>query len=87
MHTIYKYPLQITGFQTINMPVGAEVLHAGLDPSGKPCVWALVGPPHSLVPHHFYVIGTGNPIKDAEAIGEHVGSFVDGSFVWHVFLG
>ena len=85
MKTIYKYPIQITDEQEIKMPCDAEVIHAGLDPQGTPCLWAKVERNHPLEPVSVLVVGTGNPMPfHAE---RHVGSFNQGPFVWHVFLG
>ena len=84
MNTIWKYPLEITDYQEIEMPQGARLLHVGLDPAGVPCVWAEVvtdSRPKKIVP--LYVVGTGNPVPFGAS--EHVGSFNDGPFVWHVY--
>ena len=85
MKRIYKYPIQITDEQEIQMPFGAEVIHAGLDPQGTPCLWAKVESVNSPEPVSVLVVGTGKPMP--HAADRHVGSFVQGPFVWHVFLG
>lgn len=85
MKTIYKYPIQITDEQEITMPIGAEVIHAGLDPQGMPCLWAKVESDNPTEDVSVLVVGTGNPIMFHTE--RHVGSFVQGPFVWHVFLG
>lgn len=85
MKTIYKYPIEIIDSQVIEMPINAEVIHAGLDPQGAPCVWATVRPDNKSEPVAVFVVGTGNPIP--ERARQHVGSFNQGPFVWHVFIG
>lgn len=85
MKTIYKYPIQITDDQEISMPQGAQVIHAGLDPQGVPCVWALVDTRNEPEPLSILIHGTGNPMADTPH--KHVSSFTQGQFVWHVFLG
>lgn len=85
MKTIYKYPIQITDEQEISMPQGAEVIHAGLDPQGTPCVWAMVDTQNKPEPVSILVYGTGNPMTYTP--DRHVSSFTQGPFVWHVFLG
>ena len=85
MRTIYKYPIEITDEQTITMPECAEIIHVGLDPQGTPCIWAEVITERSLRPYDVIVAGTGHPLP-AGARNNHVGSFVQGSFVWHVFV-
>jgi hypothetical protein len=83
MKTIYKYPIKTTGCQEILMPSGAEPIHAGLDPSGQPCVWAKVDDDRKREIVNIYIVGTGNPMPDDNVA--HVGSFVQNCFVWHVF--
>ena len=85
MKTIYKYPIKITDEQEITMPQGAKVIHAGRDPEGTPCVWAQVDTEAKPEPVSILVYGTGNPMK-YEPLA-HVGSFNQGPFVWHVYLG
>lgn len=85
MKTIYKYPIQITNSQEVQMPFGAEVLHAGLDPQGTPCLWAMVETHHPTEPVSVLVVGTGNPMPFEPL--RHVGSFIQSPIVWHVFLG
>jgi len=85
MNTIYKYPIEITDIQEIEMPINAEVIHAGLDPQGTPCVWAKVRTDNKTDIFTFYIVGTGNSIPVMAR--RHVGSFNHGPFVWHVFVG
>lgn len=84
MKTIYKYPLEIKGEQTIKTGGdGANIIHVGLDPMGTPCIWLEVDTlwPYKDLP--IYIVGTGNPIPEGRG---HVGSFVQGPFVWHVYI-
>ena len=82
--TIWKFPLEITDRQAIEIPAGGHILSAGLDPSHVPSVWALVDPKRSNVKHTIVICGTGRPVpKD---VGRFIGSFVHlNAFVWHVF--
>jgi hypothetical protein len=83
--TIWKFPLDLTDFQTVDMPRGATALSAGLDPVGQLCVWALVEPDLGMLPVMVRIIGTGNPADGLER-WHFVGSVKQGSFVWHVFV-
>jgi hypothetical protein len=85
MKTIYKYPLEITDSQLIEMPMNAEILHAGIDPQGTACVWAALETRNEYEQVKLLIVGTGNPIP--ETARKHLGSFVQPPFVWHVFLG
>lgn len=82
MKTIHKYPIAITDSQEIQMPGGAYVIHAGLDPKDIPCVWAIVETDQPIEAKKILVVGTGHPLPFWHG---HVGSFVDESYVWHVF--
>ena len=87
MKTIYKYPIQIADSQTIWIPSGAKNLHVGLDPQGDPCLWAAVDTNAPDRPVTILIIGTGNGIAANLEVGPHIGSFSQGTFMWHVFLG
>lgn len=84
MVTIYKFPLRVVDCQQANVPAGAIPLHAGLDPSDIPCIWMKVDSKQPLEPFRVYIIGTGNSVP--ELADQHVGSFTQGPFVWHVFV-
>lgn len=54
-----------------------------LDPDGIPCIWAEVDTKANKAMMAIFVVGTGNP--KPEHAGHHAGSFVQGSFVWHLY--
>lgn len=83
MKTIWKYPIDIINWQCLNMPANPTLIHAGLDPQGTPCVWAIVEPDEPCEPVSIRVVGTGHPFTSE--LTQHVGSFNQGPFVWHVF--
>jgi hypothetical protein len=83
MKTVWKFPLRIADHQVVEMPAGAHVVHVGLDPGGQPSIWATVDTTKAIIGHAMFVIGTGQQIPDGD--NRHIGSFVDGSFVWHVW--
>jgi hypothetical protein len=80
--TIYKYPFGIDDRFAMQMPVGAEILHAEMQ-GGTPCLWALVDSeaPRELA---FRLFGTGHPFPEDVALA-HVSTFQQGPFVWHLF--
>lgn len=57
---IHKYELQITDYQTIEVPTPWQPLNIQFQ-KGELCIWGIVDPEESkeLVP--FWVIGTDNP--------------------------
>lgn len=94
MNTIWKFPFEIIDRQEVKMPTAIDVLHVGLDPQGAPCIWAKVDSTKNLRPWVLWVVGTGHPLPEDGKPGtgegfdfaSHIGSFVQGPFVWHVFL-
>ena len=77
---VLKYPLLLEGGpQNVIMPVGARIVLVAMQ-FGVPTLWAVVGeePPTTRI---FEVIGPGHHFDDLA----HVGSVLDGSYVWHVF--
>lgn len=83
MTTIYKYPFYIEDEPSITLPTGYQILHVGLDPQGTPCIWALVNTERSELPVRFFLVGTGHPVPSLSTV--HIGSFLQGRFVWHLF--
>ena len=80
---IYKYPLDVTGEQAINMPMGAEIRHVG-DQHGVLTLWAEVNP---NLPNRTKVIivrGTGQDFPPDKR-DVFLGTVIMGVFVWHVF--
>jgi hypothetical protein len=83
MITIHKFPLDGKACQPMALPEGAAILHVGLDPENKPCVWARVDPDRPLKGRQFFTIGTGERLPPPAKY--HHGSYVDGPYIWHVF--
>ena len=85
MRTVYKYPLEwpmASDEFTMSFPEGAELLH--FDMQGRaPTIWALVDPDKPVARRTFRLAGTGHPIEAEEMA--HVGTCMDGPFVWHLF--
>jgi len=88
MKTVYKYELQLTDYQRITVPCAglSDILQVGLDPKGQLCIWCLVQTHATLTEtYDIFIVGTGNPVPNEAKI--HLGSVVQGPFVWHVFTG
>lgn len=82
MKTIYKYQLEVTGQQTITMPVGSEVLSIQVQ-YGVPCIWAKVDTGNEVGDRTFVTFGTGHPLPENNL--EFIGTYQTGQFVFHVF--
>lgn len=80
--TVWKYPLPIEDRVTISTPALKPLL-VGADPSGQKCVWFEIAPELPAVDFVLAIVGTGNPVPDGF---EHLDSFVQGPFVWHVYV-
>lgn len=87
MKTVNKYQFKIAEHQQLDLPRGAEPLHAGLDPFANPCLWCLVESEHFTTPIDLYVVKTGDRVP-VEAIN-YIGSFTwkINNTDWHVFTG
>jgi len=87
---IHKYPLELTERQTIKHLPCFTPAHVGLDPSGALCLWAEVDLIDSapICSIDVEIFGTGHTIPPPPHhwARQFVGSVVQGSFVWHVYL-
>lgn len=82
MKTIWKYPLAVTDFNSVSMPVGAKVLSVQMQ-HGNPTLWAIVNPAESLEIRHFLTVRTGHELP--ENAGDFYGTYQFGPLVFHVF--
>jgi len=82
METIWKYELEITDRQSIEMPEFCELLSVQVQ-NGVPCLWVKVNTdiPENLVTIVIY--GTGHPIKEVGL--KFIDTFQVGELVFHVF--
>lgn len=81
--SIYKYPMvgSVGDTVLIEMPVGAEIVHADLQ-DHVPTMWAIVDREAATERRLFTVIGTGFDI-DGDVV-RHLGTMYEGPFVWHL---
>jgi len=80
--TVWKFELAIEDEGTVVKLGAPKPVLVGLDPFGVQCVWIEHDTDSPVEIHRYHVHGTGHPIGDGET---HVGSFVSGQFVWHVY--
>lgn len=86
MKTIWKYEINHKE-ATHEIPNNAKVLHAGHDPQGRLCFWAVVDPTadkQQLI--RTRVEMTGQPFGSGDR-DVYLGSVVEGPLVLHVFVG
>ena len=85
METIYKYKLEVTADQTIEMPNGAEMLTVQVQ-AGIPCLWAKVNTENPVHKYKFKTHGTGHPL-DKDFNGLYIGTYqlYNGTLAFHVW--
>lgn len=82
MNTVWKYPLDVTATQSINVPVNAKLLTVQVQ-LGIPTLWALVDPLVESGPRSLRIVGTGHP--EVHPDDRYIGTFQLGGFVGHLF--
>jgi len=90
MISIYRYTITIPkndNLITIEIHDGARFLRAGMQ-GGEYSIWAIVDTEAALVPHHFYIIGTGTECGDV-SISQYLGTIesLNGTYAYHIFNG
>jgi hypothetical protein len=89
MKTIYKYPLSITDYQTVKMPVRSKILTVQVQ-SGHLFLWAMINSCEgNMAEYPVWIFGTGHEITEPEATIRYVSTvqFDSGHLVFHVFVG
>jgi hypothetical protein len=86
--TVYKYVFEPAAEHwhiALKRELGTsfKVLHVGLDPAGAASMWIEMTPGMYVEVVDFYIVPTGGGVPDK---AEHVGSLVQGPFVWHVYI-
>lgn len=79
---IWKYPLVITGIQSVSMPLAAKILSVA-NQDGTMCLWALVNPSCAPQERVIKIVGTGSPMPREPS--EFIGTVLHGPHAWHVF--
>lgn len=83
--TIYKYTLEATDVQQIEIPQGAEILCIQTQ-NETPCIWALVDPNATVTKRVFEIFGTGHNVPE-NGNRKYIGTFQlnQGALVFHCF--
>ncbi len=87
MKRIFKYPLECTDDQIIDIPPVEKFLTVKTQ-RGIPTLWALVNDDLPPTPQHFITVGTGHPCDHVTA-HSYIGTYQldGGALVFHVFTG
>ena len=81
---IWKYPLKVEAQQSIEMPIGAEILCVQMQ-GEQPFLWAKVTPNGWPIKKTIVIHPTGHEFE--EYPGRYIGTFQmqGGLYVWHVY--
>ncbi len=84
MKTIWKYTIDLTEHQTIEMPKGARILTAQFQRM-SPAIWAEVDDTADMVKRELCFVGTGR--QKPEGYTEYINTlqFSQGARVFHLF--
>ncbi len=79
---IWKFPLELTDTQVIQLPDGATILSAE-NQRGQLCLWAQLNPQMTPISKRIAIIGTGHPMPSG--LQRFIGTVLMTPYVWHVF--
>jgi hypothetical protein len=95
--SVYRYPLDVTDEQTVEMPAGAQILTVARGEGSRRVMlgvgshepvemWALVDPQAPLQKRRFRIAGTGHSLDDVDTL-DFLGSvqLAGGQHVLNVF--
>lgn len=84
MKIIWKFPIELTDEQRIEIPAGSKILSAQVQ-NGQICIWAIVDDSEVETEYRpVAIVGTGNKLWCFD--WEFVGTVQQGDFVWHIFI-
>jgi len=81
---IFKYPLEVTDTQLINLPVGAKCISVQVQNS-QICLWCHVDTSQNIREAEINFYGTGHNTPDWLKMGKHLGTVQLNGYVWHIF--
>ena len=86
MITVWKYDLELTDHQVIDLPRHSKPLYAGFDGRGMLVLWVLVSTlEEKMVKNGIRIAGTGHEISHPIPIYLNTLMQNDGTLVWHIF--
>lgn len=87
MKAIYKYPLEFKpGFQTLELPEHAQIIHVAEQEDGQICLWAMIDTTWHVRRFTFMLYLTGQEIHEKFSMMTYIGTVLCKSgFVVHVF--
>ena len=83
MRAIHRHTFPIDNRFKLDLPQGAKILHVGMQ-DREPSIWAIGESNAFMVKRSFRLFDTNDVIRSQEKL-QHVGSFQQGQFFWHLF--
>ena len=83
MKRIWKFELQWTDEQRIEMPSGAEIVSVAFQDDTL-CIWAIIDPAMWTEYRTFVIVGTGREIPRGMILS-HLATVQQPPMVWHIF--
>jgi len=80
--TVYKYPLEVTYRQEIELPCIHSILDIQVQ-AGTICMWVAVSPSSPKEAVIFYIVGTGQELPSGTLT--YIKTVQLKSLVWHIF--
>lgn len=90
MKRIYKYHINFDRHQVLPLPQDAQFLHIDYQ-NNSLCLWFMIDSTKPTTLIKLEVIGTGweipdlPPLNNQPVIRKHLGTVLQGQFVWHIF--
>jgi hypothetical protein len=86
MYSIYKYPLELTGIQTIKVPEDSRFLCLKEQNDIPVTYWEVDTKQTRSKYCIFYIFGTGNPLENMQNL-HYIDTVIcnNGMLVWHIY--
>lgn len=87
MKRIWKYEVPVTDRPSLQLSLGAKLLHFGVDQYGDVTLWILIDDEQAVEERNFRIYGTGRPIpeEDLQSLGYIGTAMTPAGLVWHLF--
>lgn len=83
MRTIWKFPLKVAHEQLLYLPLHFKVLKVDMQ-GNQPCAWIELDSEADLIATSVFMYGTGHRVAVVGAY--HIGTVLDGPYVWHYYM-
>lgn len=85
MKKIYKYTLEVTDTQTLEMPNGSKLLTIQ-NQNNDIVLWVECDPNAKPTKYNFLIVGTGFEVPLLSNVQTYIGTVQIRSLVWHIYV-